>query len=223
VLPFNLGREPEKLLPWLQERNAGVVVFDSMKDVITKLSDEEQAANFMKAVQACIAAGIQVFILHHIRKPNSDNKKPKTLADVHGSDNITRGCGSVITLWAPAAGATEVELNHVKPPAEPIGPFVILRNHTTGRSTRERNGTLDVNAKMTNKQRVLAVYREAGSIGVTRTWAQLSTELGVSVSTLRPLMAELKSEGLLEPVGGGDGGAGKEVQWVMCDRSGDVV
>jgi len=36
-------------------------------------------------------------------------------------------------------------------------------------------------------------------------------------------MAELKSEGLLEPVGGGDGGAGKEVQWVMCDRSGDVV
>ena len=222
-LPFDIAKEPEKLLPWLLAQDAGVFIIDSLKDVLAKLSDEEGAAMVMRAIQSCIAAGIQVLILHHIRKPNALNKKPKTLADLHGSDNITRGCGSVITLWAPAAGATEVELNHVKPPAEPVGPFVIHRDHMTGRSTRERTGVIASDAKAQRKVAILAHYREAGGVGVSRTWEQLTAAGLGSTNSLRPVMIELQAEGWLTPEGVTEGGAGNEVQWVMRDRSADVV
>ena len=113
-------------------------------------------------------------------------------------------------------------MNHVKPPAEPVGPFVIQRDHATGRSTRERAGVIAADAISVRKANILAHYREAGGIGVTRTWAQL-TDAGLgSTNSLRPAMAQLQSEGWLAPEGA-DGGHGNAVQWVMRDRSGDVV
>lgn len=221
-LPFDLVKEPERLLPWLRERNAGAVFVDSVKDVLPRLSDEEQAAAFMRAISMCIAAGIQVCLLHHNRKPNAENRKPKTLADVHGSANLTRGCGSIITLWAPAAGATEVELNHVKPPAEPVGPFVIERDHATGRSIRASSGVISADALSRRKAMILAHYREAGGAGVRRTWAELSAAGLGSTNSLRPAMSELKAEGWLMP-DGGDGGRGNAVVWVMRDRTTEVL
>ena len=58
------------------------IVVDSLKDMLPRLSDEEAAAAFNRLVQECIAAGVQVLLLHHMRKANDDNKRPKALADV---------------------------------------------------------------------------------------------------------------------------------------------
>src|SRR5262249_301281 len=55
---------------------------------------------------------------------------------------ITAGAGSVILLWG-TAGDLVVELEHLKPPAEPVGPFKITHDHDAGVSTIE-HGPVDV-------------------------------------------------------------------------------
>lgn len=49
-----------------------------------------------------------VFINHHMRKSNGDNRKPNKLSDVYGSAYITARATSVFCLWS---GPTESELD----------------------------------------------------------------------------------------------------------------
>ena len=69
------------------------------------------------------------------RASSSENKKPTSLADVYGSTWITAGAGSVILLWG-GAGDLVVELTHLKPPGEAVGPFELLHDHDRGVTTR---------------------------------------------------------------------------------------
>jgi hypothetical protein len=85
-------------------------------------------------MQLCVVAGIEVLALHHQRKGQAENKKPKKLADVYGSRWLTAGCGSVVMLWGEA-GDPVVELTHLKQPADEVGPLTLLHDNTSGTTT----------------------------------------------------------------------------------------
>ena len=130
--PQDLARHPEALLGMARRAGADTVVLDSLKDVAIGLSDDEVGAGVNRAVQLCVAEGVEVLALHHQRK-GQGGTKPRTLEDVYGSTWITAGAGSVILLWG-AAGDPVVELVHLKQPAEEVGPLRIEHDHHAGSS-----------------------------------------------------------------------------------------
>jgi replicative DNA helicase len=138
-LPFDVVREPERLAVFAQEREAGTVVIDSLKDVADKLSDEAVGSAINRAMQICVAAGVEVLALHHQRKAQSDNKTPNKLSDVYGSRWLTAGCGSVLMLWGEA-GDPIVEFTHLKQPADEVGPLTLLHDSHAGTTSLVHEG-----------------------------------------------------------------------------------
>jgi replicative DNA helicase len=132
-LPIDITRDPASLARMAAEHDADTVVIDSLKDVAPRLSDEDTGSSIHHAFQACVERGIEVLALHHPRKAQADNRKPKTLADVYGSRWITAGMGSVLLLWGDA-GDPIVQLEHLKQPADIVGPFELLHDSHAGRT-----------------------------------------------------------------------------------------
>jgi hypothetical protein len=154
ALPFDLVKEPGRLAEWASELGAGTVVIDSLKDVLTKLSEEDTGLAFNAAMQGCAAASIEVASLHHQRKAQGDNKKPRTLADVYGSRWLTAACGSVVLLWGDA-GDPIVEMVHLKPADDVVGPWTLLHDNRRGTTT------------VTDKRDLLTIVAKAGVEGAT--------------------------------------------------------
>lgn len=139
--PLDLAKHPERLVEMCQSADADTVVVDSLKDAFIGLTDDEAAAGWNRARQLCIAAGVEVLELHHIRKTpvatgksNSDKPKKLGIDEIYGSTWITSGCGSVMLL-AGEPGDPVVSLRHVKQPAAEVGPLTVHHDHTRGRST----------------------------------------------------------------------------------------
>jgi hypothetical protein len=110
------------------------VFLDCLKDVGGRLSNEEDAAAINAAMQRCVLLGIDVCELHHQRKAQAENKKPRKLADVYGNRWLVAGCGSVALLWGEA-GDPIVELSHLKQPADVVGPLTLLHDNRRGTTT----------------------------------------------------------------------------------------
>jgi hypothetical protein len=199
-LPFSLGKESgaEALLQLAKERGYGTVVIDSFKDVVMRLSEESEAANANRALQLLVAHGIEVLVLHHQRKSQGE-RKPAKLDDVHGSGNLTRGFGSVALLWGEA-GDRVVELVHLKPPAEIVGPLTIEHDHAAGQTSLVRG-------KLDDFQRL--VFNTKGPI-VARALARQLTEIDedgeqrepteTEVEVVRQRLRRFKRDGYLEEV-----------------------
>lgn len=131
-LPFNLSSEPARLCEYAQKVNADTVVIDSLKDVAGgDLINGEVGSNITYALAECVQAGIEVAVLHHQRKAQSDNRKPKTINDMYGSQHLSAGAGSIVILWGEAGGPL-VELHHVKMPLDQVGPWDLLHDHSAG-------------------------------------------------------------------------------------------
>ncbi|HQZ36176.1 MAG TPA: AAA family ATPase [Ilumatobacteraceae bacterium] len=135
-LPTDLAKVPDQLVTLAQRAGADVVVVDSLKDACAKLTDDESGSMVNRAIQYANAADIDVLVLHHQRKGQA-GAKPTSLADVYGSTWLTAGAGSVVLLWGEA-GSEQVELSHLKQPADPVGPWTVEHDHHTGRSVVTR-------------------------------------------------------------------------------------
>lgn len=133
-LAVDLVTQPTGLLELAESVGAGTVIIDSLKDVALRLSDDETGGAVNRALQLLCAAGVEVLVLHHQRKAQATNQKPKSLADVYGSAWLTAGAGSVLLLWGDPGDAI-VELTHLKQPTADIGPLSVLHEHDHGRST----------------------------------------------------------------------------------------
>jgi replicative DNA helicase len=129
--PLDLVGDPEGLCRFAVSSGADTIVIDSLKDVVDKLSDEDAGMAIHKSWQLCVEHGIEVCALHHPRKAQGDNKRPTKLADVYGSRWLTAGCGSVILIWAEA-GDPIVEFEHLKQPADVVGPLMLLHDNRQG-------------------------------------------------------------------------------------------
>lgn len=133
--PFDMGTRPENFAEWVCSFERDFTIIDSLKDMATDLTRDEVGSRINRAFQLITAAGVDFVVLHHQRKAQADNPRPKRLADVYGSNWLTAGLGSVIILWGEP-GDPIVELSHLKSPAEEIGPIEVHIDHATGTLTR---------------------------------------------------------------------------------------
>ncbi len=129
--PADLAKHTDTLVNLCDQAGVGTVYIDSLKDAAVGLSDDEVGSGFNRAIQTCLANDIEVVGAHHQRKGQQGGAKPTSLDDVYGSTWITSGAGSVVLLWAKAGDAV-MEFMHLKPPAEPVGPFRVFVNFDTG-------------------------------------------------------------------------------------------
>ncbi len=135
--PFDLSRNPRALVEFATKAGVGpggTIVLDSLKDCARDLSKDEAGNAINQALQHAVAARIEVVGLHHQRKAQADNKKPRTLADVYGSVWITAGAGSVVLLWGDA-GDLRIELLHLKQPQDDVGPLELVHDPDAGTVT----------------------------------------------------------------------------------------
>jgi len=131
-LPRLLDQDPELLAAIALENHADAVALDSLKDVLSALSDEEAALGFTRAIQLAIAAGVEVFASHHDRKiPSVQKQRPVRLDDAIGSRFLTASLGSVLALTGSPGGPV-IELRQLKAPATEIGPLRLTQDFNTG-------------------------------------------------------------------------------------------
>lgn len=98
--PEDVAKQPLMLLEMAQVADADLIVIDSAKDVALKLSADEIGAAYNSALQHCVAAGIEVIVLHHPRKLSGETRDNpvRVLDDLYGAYWVTAGNGSVIYL-----------------------------------------------------------------------------------------------------------------------------
>lgn len=137
--PADIAAHPETLLELARLAGADTIIVDSLKDAAIGLSDDETGAGYNRARQTALADGVELLEIHHMVKNGPNGGKPTRLADVYGSAWITAGAGSVVLLWGEA-GDENVELSHLKQPAETVGPWQIHHDHRLGQ-TRVLGGT----------------------------------------------------------------------------------
>jgi len=129
-LPTDLAKVPDQLVTLARQVGADVVVVDSLKDACAKLTDDESGSMVNRGIQMANADDLDVIVLHHQRK-GQNGAAPSKLEDVYGSTWLTAGAGSVVLLWGEA-GSEQVELRHLKQPADPVGPWNLEHDHLTG-------------------------------------------------------------------------------------------
>lgn len=154
--PYDLAKRPGVLAAMCARVKADTVVLDSLKDAAIKLSDDEVGAAYNRARQVAITKGIQVLELHHTRKAGTGGGEPNTIDDVYGSTWLTSGTGSVISLFGNP-GDPIVSFRHLKQPMNEVGPWTLMHDHQTGRTTVQ--DAVDL----------VALVRAAGAEGLTAT------------------------------------------------------
>jgi replicative DNA helicase len=132
--PFDVLVQPTALRDFALERGCRDIYIDSLKDIAVGLAKDEVGAAVSIAFQYVVAAGIELFVLHHQRKQQAGGSPPKTIHDVYGSRWLTACMGSVILLWGDPGDAI-VEFKHLKQPMDEVGPFQVLHDHGRGLST----------------------------------------------------------------------------------------
>lgn len=126
--PADFARHPETLVDIALRAGAGTVFLDSLKDAAIGLAEDAVGAGYNRARQLLLAEGIELCELHHVVKKSS---AAPTASDVYGSAWISSGTGSIIML-SGQPGDPIVGFNHIRQPAEEVGPFRLLHNAESG-------------------------------------------------------------------------------------------
>lgn len=137
---FVINEEPQRLLPFVRELSEKLnrppfdcLVLDSLKDVVSKMDENEDGININRSLQSVCQQGLQVGVNIHPRKMGNgrDKERNPILDDVGGNKNIIAGAGSVLYIGAPGNDGNN-ELYHLKSPAEPIEGYSIFMERRTG-------------------------------------------------------------------------------------------
>lgn len=139
--PADMSSDRELLLRLAQAADADTVIVDSLKDAAIGLAKDEVGAGYNLARQRALAEGVQVVELHHQRKETNGGGRPNRLSDVYGSTWLTSGAGSVMLLWGDP-GDPVVEMLHLKPSVNVVGPLMLRHDHGTGETSVEQSGDL---------------------------------------------------------------------------------
>jgi hypothetical protein len=105
------------------------IIFDSLGKLTNAKLDEEisrRISNFVDELK--IKYGVFVWLIHHNRKSNSDNRRPTRLDDIFGSTYITANVSTAISLYQPTPQSRDIEVYFNKlRSAELPKPFIITR------------------------------------------------------------------------------------------------
>jgi replicative DNA helicase len=214
-LPFNLVKEPWRLAVFVQSYGCCEVVIDSLKDVAPGLASDDVGSAVNLALQECLACEIEVLAIHHHRKATADNPRPKALADVYGSSMLTNGAGSVVTLWAPAAGSPMVEVHHLKQPSHEVPTMMALVDIDVGDFLVQEVG--DLLALLRRAPRGVAA---AGAAVAMFTSAQPSRQ---QVEKARRALNRLVAKGLALKSEGGRDEHGRQAEALYVATTTDEV
>jgi hypothetical protein len=209
ALPFDLVRDPSRLAEWSADLGVGTILIDSLKDVLSRPADEESGLAFTAAAAAAVAAGIEITALHHQRKAQGENKNPMTLADVYGSRWLTAACGSVLLLWGKA-GDSIVELRHLKPADDVVGPLTLVHDNRKGTTI-----ALDAPDLLT----VVEGIGEATAVQVAEVLYGSKKPDRSSVERARRRLDTAVEEGRLERIEPDGSGRGNTVVWKVTPGS----
>lgn len=170
-LPFHCDENPELFADWCLKiggADCGMVIGDSVKDMVSSCTDDAAGMGFNDSVQQIISRGMEFGCCHHNRKENAQNAKPRFLADVYGSRWLTAGLGSVLNIWK--SDDTHRELTQLKPPyGSPFRPIDYEDDYLRGAS-KQSASWMDL---------ITSSLHRAGHDGLTDAeliWAVFSTD-----------------------------------------------
>lgn len=136
-VPFQCDSNPRAFFEWcmsLAGEDCGMVIVDSVKDMVSSCVDDAAGAGFNDTMQQFIAKGIDFGCAHHNRKANAQNAKPRALADVYGSRWLTAGMGAVLNIWRNDDHSRE--LTQLKTPyGNAFRPVEYTDDYASGHST----------------------------------------------------------------------------------------
>ncbi|MER6379957.1 DnaB-like helicase N-terminal domain-containing protein [Streptomyces sp. NPDC001250] len=200
-LPTTLDKEPHRLAELAAHHKADTVVIDSLKDAVSRLTEDEAAIAYNNARQHALREGAEVLELHHQRKSTAEAPRDQrpVLDRVYGSTWFVGGAGSVLFI-AGEAGDPAVKIHHLKTPTGEIGPLPVIHNHVRGTSHVEQ--ALDP----------LALVRASPEGLTPRELASHLTEESkpsrADVEKARRKLDQLAQAGHVEKAQGSAGGAG---------------
>ena len=115
VLPLDHPEGQKFLEALIEEYQPDGIILDSMGKVTNESLADEKKAKELNAYYAKIRKknDLFIFFIHHNRKANGDNKKPKELADIYGNQYISADLTTAISLWRDV-GSTTIDLNVIK-------------------------------------------------------------------------------------------------------------
>jgi replicative DNA helicase len=105
---------------------------DSLKDMAGGIAADEEGAALNRAVQMCVADGIEVTGGHHQRKNTTATAtRPKDVDSIYGSSHITNGAGSILLLWGEP-GDLVLTFSQLKAPSGQLIPFDVTLDLEAG-------------------------------------------------------------------------------------------
>lgn len=116
ALYLNRPEAKQFILTILDEIQPDGIIFDSLSKLIPGTMDKENADK-MNAFYAGLRAryGCHIWTIHHNRKPNGDNKRPTSQADIYGEVFFTTDMATIMTLWRDdSMQKNHIEMNVVK-------------------------------------------------------------------------------------------------------------
>lgn len=202
-LPAALDKEPHLLAELADRHGAQRVFIDSLKDSVTKLTDDEAALAYNQARQNALREGIELLEPHHQRKRAGDDTEPKgkrpELDQVYGSTWYTSGAGSVLFLTG-TQGDPEVKLWHLKQAVGELGPLDIVHDYAAGMSTVAQSGPAVSNEMVQAEATLFKVMQECFP-DITATTKDLIEASGLAKETYHRARRSLMSKGVIANIG----------------------
>lgn len=116
-LALNKKKEQDKLLRKLEAFHPEGLFFDSLGQSIDTSPNSDETINdvfdFMKLRVNQYYDAFSWFI-HHMRKEQIGNKKPKSPSDIYGSAYIFNNASLAINLWKETPSSTTVDVDYLK-------------------------------------------------------------------------------------------------------------
>ncbi len=127
VLPLDHPEGKKFLEALIEEFKPDGIILDSMGKVTNESLSDEKKAKELNAYYAKIRKRYDTFLwfVHHNRKANGDNKKPKELSDIYGNQYISADLTVALSLWKDDDG--NIELNTIKTRLGPEQPTLHVK------------------------------------------------------------------------------------------------
>lgn len=133
--PFTLNQTKYWLAEAAEAADADCVISDSLMNITSGMSEDEEGQRINEAHQETCRRGIQLGLAHHPRKRSPQDKgKPYSLDDVYGSKFIPGGCGSVLLFhsWAEDTTGATFAIEQIKSPAGQVTIPLLRVERRTG-------------------------------------------------------------------------------------------
>lgn len=130
ILPLDHPEGRKFLEALIDEYKPDGIFIDSIGKVTNESLSNEVKAKELNIYYAKLRKKYDVFLwfVHHNRKANGDNKKPRDLADIYGNMYIQQDLTTAVSLWREK-GETDIEVSFIKSRlAKEPHPFIVRRN-----------------------------------------------------------------------------------------------